>query len=183
MTHPIPLYFVEAVLSETLDPSGDNLTSVWRDEGGATTNIYQSCIGSNDSTFAQLRTANLILSVCPTTESRTLRFDMDNPTGNPSAVGQTCQVIARCRVVDPFTTGFTVDLDLSLRESTTQRAIDTNNSLSTSWTDVILSLTQAQINSVGNWDNANVQMTFDACADGVDADIDIEVSRVRIVFS
>lgn len=187
MTHPIPMIggIGTAPITENIYPNADSAVSTWRDEGGASTNIYQSVntTTQNDSTYAKLVSSSWILNVCPTNETRTIRFGMGNPSAEPSPY-QNVDVFVRSKIVDPVSTGFSVSLDIELKEgTTTQRAIGTGFSVGTTFGSDSFSLTTSEINSVTNWNNLFVEATWTICANGLDAELDIQCSWVYIQFT
>jgi hypothetical protein len=187
MTHPIQMIGALAIpaITESIYPDSDSSVSIWRDEGGSSSNIYQSVnsTSQNDSTYAKLNSPNVIINVCPTTETRMIRFGMENPSAQPSPY-QNVDVYVRSKIVDPYTTGFTATLDIELLEgTTTQRAIGTGFSVNTTFGSDYFSLTTNEINSVTDWDNLYVKATWEVCADAVDADLDIHCSWIYIQFT
>lgn len=183
MSHPIPLFHAKAPLDETLVPTSDNTITQWEDEGGATTNLYQSVNANNDATHVELRNANVMVS--GTTNPRTLRFNMGDPSDVPN-VDQSVQVIVRAEWIDAFgsanPTYIRMD-SIALRQGTTQKAISGANNLTTSPADYVLQLSGGEIGSITDWTDLNVEMLFDA--DGIDIgeEIDVQVYRVRIVLA
>lgn len=179
---------VRPALDETVYADGDLLVAVWRDDGGGTSNLYQSVDSESDADFVHLRSANVIPEtvICPTETTRTLRFFIADPSGVPSP-NQSVEIKVKCRYVDLFgATGEAAEFDLRLREDTTSIAVSADQSLSTGLTEFSLFLTVGQINSVGDWADLNVSMEFRACAgDSVPnaGDLDLECSRCRIIFS
>ena len=165
--------------------SPDSLVAVWRDEGGLTTDIYQSVDNTGapiDDDYAKLRSANWILTECPTTASRSLRFKLGNPSGAPSPY-QTVRIAFRSKIVDPYTTGFTATVDVKLKEGTsTVRSSSTGNTVTATFGTDFSVLSIADINSVTDWDDLYAEATWDVCANGVDADLDIYCSHVYLEF-
>ena len=64
-------------LVETIYADGDLLVTGWEDEGGATSDLFESVDSESDADWAELTDANRIPDtvICPTTTTRTLRFD------------------------------------------------------------------------------------------------------------
>jgi hypothetical protein len=108
---------------------------------------------------------------------------MGNPSAEPSPY-QNVDVFVRSKIVDPVTTGFNVSLDIELKEgTTTQRAIGTGFSVGTTFGSDFFALTTSEINSVTNWNNLFVEATWTICANGLDAELDIQCSWVYIRFT
>lgn len=187
MTHPIQFFGpFDITLDEEITADSDNLVATWEDEGGATTNIFQSVNSNNDATWAELRSVNHMTSGGDP-NTRTLRFNMEDPSDQPPSTDQTVEVRCRIRWVDVFgganPDAGDPDVRVALREGATQRAITSRQTLITSFADHSLVLNATEIGSVTDWDDLNVQMQFEANGIDIDEEIDIEVSRVRIIFT
>ena len=178
--YPIPLHHEPELLNEEIFPIADDLVSVWEDEGGATSNLYQSVDDvAGDSDYITLRNANLIIDVCPTEATRTFRFLMDEPSG-PVSNMQDVFVGIRARIEDPFTTGYTADVDVRLKQGGTQIAADLGNSISGTFAEIGFGLTAQDIGEITDWTDLYIEATFNVCASGVDADLSIECSGVYL---
>ena len=171
-------------INEVIRPNSDSLVAVWQDEGGSTSNIYQSVdeVAVSDTDYAKLRGPNVILTECPSTTTRTLRFGLSDPSAQPNPY-QTVALEARSKIIDPFTTGFTATVDVKIKEGTTTvRSNDTGNAVSSSFSNARCSMSTTEINSVTDWDNLYAEMTWTVCANGVDAELDIYCSHVYLEF-
>jgi hypothetical protein len=169
-------------IDEVIRPDSDSLVAAWRDEGGSTSNIYQSVdeVTQSDTDYAKLRVANWILTECPSTTTRTLRFRLSNPSAPPNPY-QTVALECRSRIVDPFSTGFTATVDVKIKEGTTNvRSNEPGNTVTTTFGNDRCSMSTSEINSVTDWNDLYAEMTWTVCADGVDADLDIYCSHVYL---
>jgi hypothetical protein len=177
-------------LDETIWADSDNLVSGWEDEGGATTNLYQSVDSDSDADWVELTTANRIpdTATCGGLEvSRTLRFNLQDPSGKPTP-NQTVEV--RCKmeyvVLLAGNGSESHTVDIRLREGTTSRAVDTNNVLTTTPTEFSLFLNTTQINSVSDWNNLNVSLEFTSCSGDTipnSGEFDLICYRCRLIFA
>lgn len=171
-------------LDETVFADSDDVISQWEDEGGATTNLYQSVDDdvTPDSDWVELRSVNHIV----TSGTRALRFGTQNPSGTPQA-NQTVELQVRCRWVDVFGSANPdagdPNLTISMYESTTNRGSGSAQTITTSFVNYSFFPSTSQIISVGNWDNLRVNMSFECSGIDLDEEVDIEVSRVKVIFS
>lgn len=164
-------------IDETIWADGDRTTSQWEDEGGATTNLWQSVDSESDTDYVTLQIVIL-------NDTRTLAFNMETPSGEPIG-SQTVEVQVRARYLEPTLSLPTApEITLRLDESTTERATGSATSLTTSFADYSLFLDTAEINSVTDWADVEVEMLFDNTMNtGVDEEANFEVSECRVIFS
>ena len=178
-----PVAFAYAIpLDETIWASADRTVSNWRGQPGNDTTLLFEYVddvdGISDTTYVNLDA--FILN-----SSRTLAFYMTAPTGDPSPT-QNVNLQVRCLYEDngfqPLPTA--PELTIRLDESGTQRAQGSATSLTQSFADYSLFLSAAQINSVGNWDNVEVEMFFDNTMNtDPDEEAQFKCSECRIIFS
>ncbi len=120
-----------------------------------------------------------------TSGSRSLRFITDSPSDDPIGT-QTVELRVRCRWVDVFGAANPdagdPNVTLSLLEGTTVRATGSAQAITTSFAEYSLFLTEAQVNAFTSWSDLRAQMVFEASGIDIDEEVDIEVSRVRVVF-
>lgn len=164
-------------VTDTIWANGDRTTSQWEDEGGATTNLWQSVDSESDTDYVTLQI--IILN-----DTRTLAFNMETPSGEPIG-SQTVEVQVRARYLEPGVSLPTApEITIDLDESTTLRAAGSATSLTTAFADYSLFLNQTQINSVTDWADVEVEMLFDNTMNtGVDEEANFEVSECRVIFS
>lgn len=190
MTHPFPPFTDIPPIDETIWADGDLTVSDWESQSGDQTNIFEYVNSNNDATNVELRSAAIIPDtvICgiDPDEVRILRFFVQNPSADPSP-DQTVQVKCKCRYVDLFgATGEEASVAVKLREGTTQIAVTSQVTLDETLSDITLTLSVAEINSVGDWEDLNIEMRFEACSgDSIPnaGDLDLECSQCRIIFS
>lgn len=183
MVQPYPVYPVPVSLNEYIYPDADSLVAVWTTQTGSTSNLYTVVDDiSTDTDYIKLNNSNLILSVCPSTTSKTARFRLGNPSG-PVNPYQTVQVAIRSRIYDPFSTGFTATVDVKLKEGTTTIiANDTGNVVTGTFGTDFLIPTNEQKTTITDWDNLYIEGTWNVCASGLDADLNIYCSAMYVRF-
>lgn len=164
-------------IDETIWADFDRTTSQWEDEGGATADLHDSVNTESDLTYVTLQIVIL-------QDTRTLAFGMDDPSGEPIG-SQTVEVQVRARYLEPTLSLPTApEITLRLDESTTERATGSATSLTTSFADYSLFLDTAEINSITDWADVEVEMLFDNTMNtGVDEEANFEVSECRVIFS
>jgi hypothetical protein len=170
------------VLDETVFADNDDVVSVWEADDGGTTDIFEHVDSESDADHVELRSANHIV----TSGSRSLRFFMQNPSAAPSPT-QTVDLRARCEWIDVFGSANPdagdPNIVISLFENTTLRAASSAVAITETPVDYSLILSEAQINSVTDWDDVRMQMVFEASGIDIDEEVNIQVYRVRIIFS
>ena len=177
-------------IDETVYVTADftGMGSVWEDEGGATTNLFDSLDDANDATYIELQLVIPGTVICGTsTESHNYRGHLDAPSATPSP-DQTVEVVVKMEYLDLFSaTGESHDLDIELIEgASTVIASSLGNSLTETPVEYVLSLTKAQIVSVGDWSDLDVRATIVSCAgDSVPNadDQNLRIMEIRVDFT
>jgi len=164
-------------VTDTIWANGDRTTSQWEDEGGATTNLWQSVDSESDTDYVTLQIVIL-------DDTRTLGFNMETPNGDPIG-SQTVEVQVRARYLEPgVSLSNAPELTIRFDENNTQRATGSATALTTAFADYSLFLNQTQINSVTDWADVEVDMLFDNTMNtGLDEEANFEVSECRVIFS
>ena len=167
-------------------PDYTGMGSIWEDEGGATTNLYQSVNSSNDSTYVTLQSVIPETVICGTsTEEHNFRANMDTPDGEPLG-RQTVYVTVRAKYDGGGATGESHTMEIELIEgASTQRAYGSGFNLTESIADYEYFLTTSEINSVTDWSDIDVKATVTSCAGNSFAnarDQQLFIYQVRIDF-
>lgn len=169
-------------ITETIWADADDLVAQWEDEGGATTNLWQSVNADSDATYVTLVGPSVIVE----SGSRSLRFGLENPSAAPSS-DQTVELRIRCEWIDVFGAANPdagdPNITIRLIEGATTRAATSAQQISEAPAEYSLFLSESQINSVTDWDDLYAEMTFEASGIDVDEEVNIRVYRARIVFS
>lgn len=176
----------ETVWPVTPDYTG--MTSVWEDEGGTASNLYQSVNSANDSTYVTLQSVIPGTLVCGTSsEEHNFRCNMDAASGLGPIGSQTVYVTVRAEYVDLFgATGESHTMEIELLEGATQRAFGSGYNLTESPADYDLFLNTTEINSVTDWSDVDVKATITSCSGNSVANADdqqLRIFSVKIVFS
>lgn len=175
---PPGLLLKGAPLEETIWADSDSLVASWEDEGGATSNIYQSVDSESDADYATLQ--NVIVN----SGSATIRFSLENPSGQPSP-SQTVRALIRCEWIDVLGAAnpSSVTVIVRIKEGTTTvRAASSAQSISETPTDKFETMTTTEINSVTDWDNLYIEATFDVSGIDVDEEVNFRVYEARLDF-
>lgn len=177
-----------AALDETIYANLDAVTSVW--EGGSppgtdTTNIYVYVDSESDTDYVRLRNpTNHIV----TSGTRSLRFDMQTPSGTPLS-SQTVELKVRCEWVDVFGAANpdsgdpNITINLYENGSQVTGGGGSAQQLTTSPAEYSHFLSSAAISNVNNWADVEVDMDFECSGIDLDEEVSIYVYRVRIIFS
>lgn len=170
----------EEVLVETLWAVTDDAVADWEDEGGATTNLYESVDSESDADYVTLQVPVV------TSGTEALRFIVDIPSGDPSSK-QTVRAQVRCEWIDVLGAANPdagdPSLTIEIREgASTVRASQVHDPIAETPTDYDCFMTEAEINSVTDWSDIRVHMTFDVAGIDVDEEVNYRVYEVRIEF-
>lgn len=182
MSHPIQHIggggAITPILSETVWVDADHTVSGWEDETTATTDLYQSANADNDSTWVQL-----VSWILDTTARIVFRFA--SPSATPSSVGQDAEIRIKAEYLENFETlPSAPTMTIRFDEGGTQLAASSALSLTTTLAEYSLILSQAEINSVTDWTDIEVDLLFDNTANtGADEEAKFRISRARIIFS
>ena len=196
MTFPfsgaIPGLFSGSRLNETIWANADEETSSWSTyPTGATTNTYVAVNSASDSVWVWLRSGQEIYA--ESEGSRTLRYDMQTPSGDPSP-NQNVDLVVRCQRYDsagasaPSSATVTINLfennsQVTGGGGTAQQVTAANNAGAADYTH---RLSTTAINNVSNWANVEIDASF--AASGIDTSepemyVTYRVYQVKIVFS
>jgi len=165
-------------IDETIWADFDESVSQWRTSTGGSTNLHdQVNVDGVDTTYCRL-TSPILQS------TRQLAFGMESPSGEPIG-SQTVELQIRAKYLEPGQTLPTAPtVTIRMDENNTQRGTSLALDLTTSFADYSFFPSTAQINSVGDWDEIEVDMSFDNTMNtGLDEEADFHVSEVRIIFS
>lgn len=171
---------MEPPLDETIWADADSLITGWEDEGGATSNLYQSVDSDSDADYV-----NRVTPIINSTVS--LRFRLADIVGPPDEPLSDQVVYLEVKfeyiqVDQPLDSAPTASL--YIREGTsTNRASNTGITVTQTPTDQSVTMTTGEINSVTDWTNLYAHMTFTTSGNGVDQDVDYRIYRVRMHFS
>ena len=166
----------------TIVPNGDVVTTNWEDEGGATSDLFDSVDDSSDSTYNI--TDGILMAFCGGSEvTRNIRWAFENPSTNPSGVESTI-VYVRARIsgvgADP-----TVTMQLDAWDGTTYKfAESSTHTLTTSWAWYAWVWTTAErvVFADLGWSGFRLDCDFTICEDTGDW-VYVEISQVYVDFS
>ena len=179
-------------LNETIWANADENTVDWETYAtGATTNTYVAVNSANDSDWVWLHNNRVIFAEAE--GSRTLRYDMQTPSGEVNPY-QNVDLVVRCQRYDsagasaPSSATVTINLFENNSQVTggggsAQQVTAANNAGPADYTH---RLSTTAINNVSNWANVEIDASF--AASGIDTSepemyVTFRVYQVKIVFS
>lgn len=177
---PVGILAEEEVIIETLWAATDDAVGGWEDEGGATTDLWQSVDSESDADFVTLSTPVVVSG------TSSLRFIVDIPSDDPSSK-QTVFAQVRCEWIDVLGAANPdagdPSLTIRIKEgATTVRSSQVHSPITTTPTDYEAFMTEAEINSVTDWSDIRVEMEFDVAGIDTDEEVNYRVYEVRIEF-
>jgi hypothetical protein len=189
VTHPVPTYPNKPSLAETIWANADADTGDWETYAtAATSNTYVAVNSAGTSDWVWLHNHRVIFA--ESEGSRTLRYDMQSPSGDVNPY-QTVSLIVRARRYDSASADppSSCTITISLYENGSQvtggggTAQNVNNTSATEYEQV---LSVAAISAVSDWDDVEVHASF--AASGIDTSppehyVTFRVYEVKIQFS
>ncbi len=186
MTIPILAHPRRPLVAEDLFPDADRTDGIWVEIADLTNNVNlfsfvdDDVTPDSDGVTTESPGGGRFLTVCGSPvdeESFILDFPdfTDAPSGAESFVME-----VRARRKDTFGSGNTVEMDIDLLQGGTTIASDNNNTLTTSFAQVDMVMSQGEINQLlTDTTDMRVRISARGCVASIGDEADCEVTMIR----
>ena len=175
---PFPIFPASCKsIDEFLTPTADNNTTGW-----TTTPLWSKLAVDTNDVISE---SSLDNEACPSKHIIDFELAMSNPVGEPGPSDcQGMRVVVSARKETNGGSLGECDICIRLEEVTTNRTVlRCFNDIGDSFNQVTDTLTDAEVDLVGNHDNLNVFIEARVCGDVIDTDdIQCVVRRVRVEY-